>query len=303
MNLADAESVAGLPSAHLIRSAILVGSVLDGGGVRRSTARQSYVKLPTGGIYHSEDLARGERLLVRCGLVRERDDVLYPSEQLRCLCRLPATEAALFVLALAVDKAPPLWLAFAVRDDALWPEFISDDDSAVLDDILPDPAQREAFLLSLGNRFDADAAKTQGALGEEAVVKQARAELEAAGRPDLAQRVQRISLLSDQLGYDVVAPTISGPMRRMEVKTCSGARTRFEVHLSRNEANVGLRDSCWELVICRTLEDGPPVIIGWCRADEIRDLLPRDIDSRACWATVKLTLCTEMLRPGLPPYE
>jgi hypothetical protein len=292
-----------LPSAHLIRSAVLAGSVLDGGGVPRSTARQSYVKLPTGGIYHSEDLARGERLLVRCGLVKERDDILYPSDQLRCLCRLPAAEAALFVLALAVEKAPPLWLASAVRNDALWPEFISDDDSVVLTDILPDPAQREAFLLSLGNRFDADAAKEKGALGEEAVAKHARTELETAGRNDLAGRVQRVSLLSDQLGYDVVAPTISGPMRRMEVKTCGGSQTRFEVFLTRNEVSVGLRDSCWTLVICRNPQDGNPVILGWCRAEVFRDLLPRDIDSRASWATVKLTVCADMLRPGLPSYE
>ncbi len=38
------------------------------------------------------------------------------------------------------------------------------------------------------------------------------------GRSDLARDVRRVSLLSDQLGYDVNAPRVAGPPRLLEVK-------------------------------------------------------------------------------------
>jgi hypothetical protein len=70
----------------------------------------------------------------------------------------------------------------------------------------------------MGRRFsDADARRT-GDLAEAHVTKACRAQLSGAGRDDLAALVRRVSLTSDQLGYDVTAPRLDGSTRRLEVK-------------------------------------------------------------------------------------
>jgi hypothetical protein len=288
---------------HQLRSALVAASVLDADGVEIAVVHQSYRKLPTGGIYHSDDLVRAEGLLIRCGLVRREGSLLYPSRHLQGLLHLPVEESSQILLALAARDNPPLWLYTAVREDAVWPELVADEDATVLSQVIPDPDEREAFLLSLANRSDAGHAAQLGALGEEAVVSQARLEMERAGRADLAALVQRVSLISDQLGYDVIAPTLCGEPRRMEVKTARvPGRTTVEVYLTRNEANVGLRDRCWTLVVCSACGADSAEILGWCRVDAFRDSLPRDADQHGHWTTAKLLLDLRTLYPGLPPY-
>jgi hypothetical protein len=301
---APEEVPARLPSVHQLHSALVAATVLDTAGVEIAVVHQSYRKLPTGGIYHSDDLQHAEGLLIRCGLVRKQGSVLYPTRRLQNLLDLPVEESSQILLALAVQDTPPLWLYTAVREDAVWPELVADEDATVLAQVIPDPDEREAFLLSLANRFDASAAAQIGALGEEAVVSQARRELERAGRPDLAALVQRVSLISDQLGYDVIAPTVCGQPRRIEVKTARvPVRATVEFHLTRNEANVGLRDRCWTLVVCSSCGADSAEILGWCRIDAFLNSLPRDADLHGHWTTAKLFLELRTLQPGLPPYE
>lgn len=304
METPAAEEVpARLPSVHQLRSALVAATVLDADGVDIAVVHQSYRKLPTGGIYHSDDLQRGEGLLIRCGLVRKQGSVLYPSRRLQSLLDLPLEESSQILLALAVQDNPPLWLYTAVREDAVWPELVADEDATVLSQVIPDPDEREAFLLSLANCFDAGSVAQIGALGEEAVVSQARLELERAGRADLAALVQRVSLISDQLGYDVIAPTLCGQPRRMEVKTARApGRTTVEFHLTRNEANVGLHDRCWALVVCSACGADSAEILGWCRVAAFRDSLPRDADLHGHWTTAKVLLEVRTLQPGLPPH-
>ena len=59
--------------------------------------------------------------------------------------------------------------------------------------------------------------------GEDLVVDAARAELQQLGHADLACSLCRVSLTSDQLGYDVTAPRVGGPPRLLEVKTSTAA--------------------------------------------------------------------------------
>src|ERR1019366_5477646 len=93
---APVEAIAGFPTIHLLRSALVAASVCDAAGVEAAVAHQSYLRLPTGGVYHYEDLEKGERLLIQCGLLTSSGTILYPSEQLRALRGFPS------------DKGPPL---------------------------------------------------------------------------------------------------------------------------------------------------------------------------------------------------
>src|SRR5262249_22717415 len=152
-----------------------------------------------------------------------------------------------------------------------------------------DPAQREAFLLALGNRHGLTANAETGALGEEFIVSECRFMLRSVGQHDLADKVQRVSLISDQLGYDVVAPTLSGGMRRLEVKTTSRSSESVDIIITRNEACVGLRDSSWALVVCRLIPGDNPCVVGWCRGPVLRPFLPTDLSPKGRWLQAGIT--------------
>jgi hypothetical protein len=139
-----------------------------------------------------------------------------------------------------------------------------------------------------------------GERGEEHVVRQCRDELEAMGRLDLSRQVQRVSLVSDSLGYDVWAPSIGTPARHLEVKTSSGqAVGSFEFYISRNEFEVGRREStAWALVACQA--DGESVTVGgWCRAAALGAYLPDD--QNGFWTEARVRLPRAVLAAGLPP--
>lgn len=74
-----------------------------------------------------------------------------------------------------------------------------------------------------------------GQLGEERVLASERARLEAADRPDLAEKVRWVAAEDgDGAGYDILSYCRHGEERLLEVKTTvGGARTPF--HLSANE--------------------------------------------------------------------
>jgi hypothetical protein len=64
-----------------------------------------------------------------------------------------------------------------------------------------------------------------GSRGEEFVVEYERFQLEKKGRPDLAERVQRISqMMGDGAGYDVLSFDERGTEKYIEVKTTNGSK-------------------------------------------------------------------------------
>ena len=89
-----------------------------------------------------------------------------------------------------------------------------------------DPAARDARNRMLGQK------------GEERVVRSEKARLRAAGRDDLATKVEWVSRdVGDGAGYDVLSFGANGQTRLLEVKTTTGAgRTPF--FLSRNEKGL-----------------------------------------------------------------
>jgi hypothetical protein len=135
------------------------------------------------------------------------------------------------------------------------------------------------------------------------VVEACRTQLAAAGQAELAKRVVRVSRRSDQLGWDVDAPRVSGGRRKLEVKTSKAQGPTVRFYLSRNEARVGQQDPDWALVFCRADRDDAVEVVGWCGMEVVTPLLPADRDEGGRWEKVRVTLDERDLKTGLPPAD
>ena len=280
---------------------MLAAGVLDVAGNTAEGLAASYAKLPTGGLFRASDLQGGHQLLLRADLVSLDGDKHRPTPTLSRICELPLDVAVEVLLSQLLLAEPPLWLYAAVVDDEVRWENVPEADQEALTRLLDDAARREALLLTLGRTLDARLLAEIGARGEEHVVQACKAHLDAQGRPDLAAGVQRVSLTSDQLGYDVTSPDTAGRRHRLEVKTTSSASIgQVEFFLSRNEAIVGERDPAWSLVAVRRDPDDSLEIVGWCRGVTLVPLLPKDLSPRGRWTSVRMSVPTTDFTPGLP---
>lgn len=288
-----------LPTTHILQSALRTARLI-GDGAKVEQLRLSYLHVPFDGIYRSEHLVAGEKVLLDAGLVEERGEILHPTdglEELALASERDGCEALIFAL---LRRQPPLWLYAAMSDAGVLWELVPDAEREVLDSAL-DPATRELLLLALGRTFSADRRKETGEIAEKHVVDACETELIAAGEPDLAAKVRRVSLESDQLGYDITAPRLDGSTRRIE---CKGARARGEaltVYLSRGEFDRGRVDHDWFLVVCRVDANDFASLEGWCTAEGLEPLLPVDKDESARWSSVEIGLSPGVLHSGLPP--
>jgi Domain of unknown function (DUF3883) len=283
-------AVGELPTLHVARAALHVAAIVDQRGSFAAEAQESYWHHATGGTFAPADLNRGEKLLLDIGLLVERDGRLTPTPQLAQLLQGSAADA-LAALAQQVLAAAGLPQAHA-------PGF-----AAQLAELVPDAALREQLLLALARRFDSTRQVLIGEIGEELVMNALRNELSSMGRRDLALQVRHVSLLSDQLGYDISAPRVAGAPRLLEVKATTVDRDphSLAIHLSRNEADTGTSFTDWALVatVVDNIDDRQGRIIGWCPAKALADLLP--VDAHACrWEQALIELPVDRLSPGLP---
>ncbi|MCV7311909.1 DUF3883 domain-containing protein [Mycobacterium paraffinicum] len=109
-----------------------------------------------------------------------------------------------------------------------------------------------------------------------------------------------MSVLDDSLGYDVLAPMITGKARHLEVKTTrSKPSATFDFFLSRNEFDTGRRDSEWALVACRRVNENDIEVVGWCRAQSLYPYVPEDRSGR--WTEAQLHLPASVLFDDIPP--
>ena len=225
---------------------------------------------------------------------------MFPSIALCETASLDEPEALEGLLLLLLEKRPPLWLAGAASNGEVHGETIPDAQGQLISEIVPDLARREAILLAAGRRHEDATLSAVGELGEEHVVKECRKELNEAGRPDLGERVSRVSLRSDQLGWDVDAPSLTSTRRKLEVKTTRSQGPTIKFHLSRNEARIGLQDPEWALVFCRVDRSQIVHVVGWCRMDTVVPLLPSDQHQWGRWEQAVLLIEEADLDPGLP---
>ena len=251
-------------------------------------ARESYWRRATGGVFSVADLILAEDALVAAGFIMRTNDVLTLTPLLDTL--LDANEDdAVEVLAVSLlgERAP-----------------VDADERAEIDvtlkGLVDDAARREALLLALGHRWDDRHRREVGAIGEEIVVAQARDELTALGHRDLARAVRRASLVSDQLGYDVVAPRVGAPSRLLEVKATTATHNAL-IFLSRAEADAGSRLGDWSLVVCvvHDVASRTGEVVGWCQRADVDHLLPEDV-AGSRWQSVAIGLERLALRRGLP---
>ena len=279
-----------LPSLHVARAAVHVAVIVNQRGSRSADAQESYWHHATGGSFAPADLDRGERLLVNVGLLVERDGKLTPTPPLAQLAHGSAADALAALIQRVLAHTGSVELEASGIDTQLA-------------ELVPDAARREELLLALAQRFDDSRRRLVGEIGEELVVDAARTELLNMGRRDLAHKVRRVSLLSDQLGYDVSAPRVAGAPRLLEVKatTADTEGRSFAIDLSRNEADTGTTLPDWALVACRveSTDQRQGHIVGWCTGGVLADLLPVDrLASR--WDQASIEVPFERLSPGLP---
>ncbi|HWX98140.1 MAG TPA: DUF3883 domain-containing protein [Solirubrobacteraceae bacterium] len=283
-------AVGVLPSLHVARAALHVAAIVDQRGSMAAEAEESYWHHATGGTFAPADLDRGERLLLDAGLLVDRNGKLTPTPQLAQLLEGSAPDALAALTRRVIAVIAPTDLEEPAA-------------AAQLAELVPDAARREQLLMDLQRRFDDTRQRLIGEVGEELVMGAARSELRAMGRGDLAREVQRVSLLSDQLGYDIRAPRVTGARRLLEVKATTAAATpsSLAIHLSRNEADTGARFPDWALVACvvENIDQRLGHIVGWCSSQALADLLPLDgLASR--WEQACIDLPLERLSPGLP---
>lgn len=271
-------------SSYRVESALIAASVIDQRGSRARDARQSYHYITAEARYPAAQLREGEGLLRQLGLLVEEAGELYPTEALKLLAEVPVEIGASALLMRAAE-------VFGLHGSAL---------QAAASELIQDATRREAFLLAVARRFDPKAQRELGEQGEELVVSRARLQLRELGRDDLARRVHRVSLVSDQLGYDVTAPRLDGTVQLLEVKTfLSTADDTAHFYLSRNEADTGLRFREWVLIACTVPSEGEASVVGWCSGASLRPYLPLD-GSLSTWRNAHLTIPKTLLVRGFP---
>lgn len=279
-----------------------VGRVLGHDGAELQVAHESYLRLPLGGRISVAELRSAEEALQAAGLAALRDGRIVPDGRLVQVCSLGERDACELLLALMLELEQPLWLRTAAGDGQhVRAELLPDGVENALATIIEDPQRREAFLLARARKVDADERQRIGELGEIAVVEACREQLTAVGAAALAADVQRVSAISDELGYDITAPRRDRSVRRMEVKTTRAGGSIAPVIVTRTEATVGRTDAAWMLVVVRLADDDTAEIVGWLGGQQIAPLLPIDQHSDARWETAMLRLPVAHLTAGVPP--
>ena len=292
----DHEPLRQFPGPHLLRSAARVLSIIGQGRHTEAAARISYRSTASGGVLSSDSLLDAERWLIDQGWLT-RDGVTL-SASVRCQA-LPSgeVEVARELIRAIIFDAPPTWLrAVAARGD-IRPEFLPEQVERVLTDMFS-AEERDAILLAAAIKYDDMALRALGDAGEEAVVTACRTFLEEHGHPELTGKVRRVSLISDALGYDIEAPTLTGLECRLEVKCYRGRHPNF--YITRNESEVGWRLPRWYLVLCRFISDSGPSVVGWTSLASLVARMPTDVDTSARWQVVNVQFDESELQPGLP---
>lgn len=286
-----------------LRAATWVVHSLGAEGAHPSNLAESWMNLPLAGEVDTAEFESALARLLDLGLVSKSSHRVEPVAALAELCEQPDDETTRLLLAFLLEHERPLWLLMATGGgDQLAPELVPDEADQALISVLPDPDEREAFLLARARVVDAEIRSAIGAEGEELALAECKVELESLGRPELARRVRRVSVISDELGYDISAPWLDSATRHLEVKSTVSTGNRVAVYLSRNEAQAGLTDPAWALLVVR-VRSSLSGVIGWLSASELEHMLPADPHEDGRWQSVRLRLTTDDLRPGLPPLR
>lgn len=294
-------TTASFPSAYILRACVRVIRLIGEVAVTQEQLEKSYLTVASGGTFTSDAFREALAVLTAHGLIQLDGDGRVVRANLPDNVSFADEEQGSKLLAQWIlSEHPPLWLRNAILDGGeLSYELMPSEVEDRLRLIFPDVAERESMLLAAATRYNDALLRAAGALGEECVVSECKRWLLSHSRPDLASKVQQVSLISDHLGYDVSSPDLTGTVHQLEVKAYAGPALRF--YLTRKEFEVGLQFLTWSLVFVKVdLRSQEGKVVGWCPADSIRDRVPADRDSKVSWESARLRLAeTEILR-GLP---
>lgn len=194
-----------------------------------------------------------------------------------------------WILEHAIQTAVPSWLAL-FSDDAAPADDLPDDLVVAAEALELGPTDAWLAACRANGLVDTQNRKLVGAAGEKAIVSL----LEDA---DLGI-VDHVAAARDGVGYDV-SVTTGDHEWHLEIKTTT-KRARLAMFLSRNEWEVGRRDSQWRLVLVGLLgETSELAVIGNVARAEIEHLLPADRSGLARWESSRVTPTTEAISPGL----
>lgn len=249
---------------YRLSRALYEARCIDVAGVSLESADLTYRVALTGGTRSTDQLNDAESFPIAAGLLTSDGVHVMPSEALTVLCRL-RDDHALQALIGALGLAEAL------------------------------PADNKSSIISEEERAALERA------GEEYVVSRCREELVNLGYGHLAVQVQQVSIVTDSLGNDVIAPLISDGVRLLEVKTQrSPADHAVRFFVTRNEYDVGRRNQSWAIVICDVSQEpnGDIELIGWCRAATLAPYLP--VDGNGRWTEALVHLPRSLLYSGAP---
>ena len=288
-----------MPCRYQVQAAQRCAQLLGNTRSSRHQVDSVYRQAATDGLFPKDALRGGELLLSKIGLITYENGWLAPSEEIDALEGLDDDEATELTLLKLFEIEQPTWFWTSVTSEAVTTEFIPQQDASSLEQLVPDPERREAFLLRLARKFDAEHAVIDGDRGERYVVKECKRLLSETGFERLTHLVRQLSLESDMLGYDVRSPSTSGSTARLEVKTTRRQKP-LKIYLSRNEAEVARRDDGWYLVVCLIHEDERhDKVLGYCQHRDFADQLPTD-SPLGRWESCKISVDDLTLMAGLP---
>ncbi len=294
-----AMSLERMPNRFELAVALEVARLVSTEGVDDQVLIASFEHISSGGLIRVEHLTDATKLLVLGGLLARTPDGWLAPEVLRGVGVLSKEEGVVSLVSLLLSRAPPLWLAGATVGAVLNTDLIPDTDWTALCGVITDPDRRAAVLLSVGRRFAAPASPADPDAAVARVVDECRLRLAELGRPDLAQSVLRVAS-AEQLGYDVICPTLQGECWRLKVLAGRRGFSQLTMNIARDDVLIGVGKSGWALIACQTGPDGAPQIAGWCRQPLLQDHLPDDLTGRSEWTTARLFIDEQDLDPGFP---
>ncbi len=99
-----------------------------------------------------------------------------------------------------------------------------------------------------------------GSKGEEIVLKKEKEILEKAGRKDLADRVVRVSIDDDSLGYDILSFDAEGKEKYIEVKSTTTNNGFIRFFVSINEYSIGKNKENYFIYFVENVNLNQPII-------------------------------------------
>jgi hypothetical protein len=235
----------GQVSEYVTNSATLAMSVIDSNGSLVDNVNNSYKRLSTNGIFTSNELIIGGRLLIDVGLVVEESNFLHLSSLAKSLREGEEDHLKQVIFASAQRLLENESKFLAKNLDSVF---------SPTSNIPKSQTINHAVLEKIG------------AVGEEIVLQTFRSIFLNKDRPDLARLVKRVSLISDEFGYDIEVITPSGSSLKIEVKSSvEMPKDKVEFFITRHESIVSCNSQNWYLIFCfvSDVERSAGEVIGW----------------------------------------